>query len=242
MKAEFLLWSNPVYLRLARAGGLRTLKGALRLAAILGGIGLVWGIADTLAGPASMSCSSVFGLLAWALLIATPPVMAVSAAGVAASDAQSEAYQLMKLTDLTEREIALGYVLVALTRCRALAAPAITLAPTAVLYAALLSLGFGTSPAVEVFACAVGLLALMVIGAGGGAWLGMRWPRPALASVAAGVTVGAASLAGVAALLGSVLGGPNHPVSEMFAVVGLCGALPLLLAWLAVSGALQRRA
>ncbi len=91
MKAEMLLWSNPIYLRLARAGGLRTLKGALRLAAILGGLGLVWGIADTLAGPASVSCFGALGLLAWALLIATPPVVAVSAAGVAAGDAQSEA-------------------------------------------------------------------------------------------------------------------------------------------------------
>ena len=110
------------------------------------------------------------------------------------------------------------------------------------LYAALLSLGFGISPVVEVFACAVGLLALMVIGAGGGALLGMRWPHPALASATAGVAVGGASLAGVGALLGSALTGLNRPVSEMFAVAGLCGALPLLLAWLAVSGALQRPA
>ncbi len=238
MKAEMLLWSNPIYLRLARAGGLRTLKGALRLAAILGGLGLVWGIADTLAGSDRVSCFGALGLLAWALLIATPPVVAVSAAGVAAGDAQSEAYQLIKLTDLSEHEIARGYALVALTRCRALAAPAVALAPSAVLYAAQYTAGFGIGPAVEVAACAVGFLALILIGAGGGARLGMCWPHPALASAAAGVVIGGASVVGVVVVLRLTGWG----VLSLIWTVGLCGALPLLLAWLALRGASHRHA
>ena len=67
---------------------------------------------------------------AWLLMQTSPVAVALTAASITAGDIDSEAYQLVKITGLSQRSIARGYLIAALHRRRLLLALTIALAPT----------------------------------------------------------------------------------------------------------------
>jgi hypothetical protein len=121
---------NPLVARLGRAGRGLSVRAAAWAGLGLGLAGLalcVW----NLFRPLRTDLPLFIELIAWLALLVLPPVVGSVAARITAADRASEAYALMRLTSLSDRDIVRGYVVAALLRMRLALAAALAAFPAA---------------------------------------------------------------------------------------------------------------
>jgi hypothetical protein len=255
---------NPIFIRLIRDDRRFSLRAAITLAALIGLVGLLanlFALRDVLGqeNPPGL-VAPLFALLGWFMLAVCPMAVAGTAGSVTTADVRSEAFQLVRLTGLSDRQMMWGYLLAAFHRRRLLLALSVTLAPSAIL--ALMALMRVTSvyttylrqpptpldfigPLVAVTALVIGLLLLNVIGGVLSVRLALRVGQQQLmAWVGDVMVIGFLSLAGIIFVLtvigpyiGSLRFTENPSAWKGLAIiVGLCAALPLGLAAMLVWG------
>jgi hypothetical protein len=260
----FKHWTdNPIYARLTKKDS-AFVKPVFWVTGIAGAAALifsVWHLYGVIAYNADFSVGVFLtAIVAWLLMQASPVALALTAASITAGDIDGEAYQLVKITGLSPRTIARGYLIAALHRRRLLLALTLALAPTAVvgMLASLLSMAYAqpysnpAPPPVEIVlpdlartvtmlsAYAIGFLALTIILGGVGVGLALWWKNQAAAvavSTALSIVAVLIAILGVLTLIGSVdsralYSELTSAPTEIWISVGACTLLPLALAGL----------
>jgi hypothetical protein len=256
---------NPIYARLAKKDS-AFVKPVFYIAGVAGAAALIvsaWFLYGVIAYNADFS-AGVFltAIVAWLLMQASPVALALTAASITAGDIGSEAYQLVKITGLSQRTIARGYLMAAFHRRRLLLALTVALVPAAVvgMLAALLSMAYlqpymikagplivfspldVLGPAAILIAYALGFLALTVILGAVGVGLAFWWKKRAAVvatSTALSVIFVLIAIIAVLTIVGPVAGGiPYSEVSSSFIEIwisaGACALLPMALAGLSL--------
>lgn len=262
---------NPIFIRLIREDRRFSVRAAIILAAVIGLVGLagnvLWlggiGLPDPDDALPVLVIKSVFliaaplaVMLGWFVLATCPIAVAATAASQTAADVRSEAFQLVRLTGLSDRQMMWGYSLAAFHRRRLMLALAVTLAPSAILglaalmreasvyttYARQLQPPSGMDvigPLIEVTATVIGLLLLNVIGGSLGVrlalWAGQRRLMIGVVVMAVMIILSLSGITFMLTFLGPYVGGVRFSEfpsawKELAIVVGLCAGLPFGLA------------
>ncbi|MBN1120557.1 MAG: hypothetical protein JXJ17_05725 [Anaerolineae bacterium] len=257
---------NPIYARLAKKDS-AFVKPVFWIAGIAGVAGLIisaWHLYGVIANNATLSAGVLLtAFVAWLLMASAPVAVALTAATLTGSDIDSEAYQLVKITGLSRRTIARGYLFAAFRRRRLLLTLTVALVPTAIvgMLASLLSTAYSqpysnpAPPSIDIVlpdvtrtvtilsAYAIGFLALTIILGALSVGLALWWKKQA-ATVAVSATLSiVVVLVAILSIL-TLIGGPvasgtlyselTSAPTEIWISVGACALLPTTLAGLSL--------
>jgi hypothetical protein len=180
---------NPIYARLAKKDSV-FVRPTLWIIGIVGTAGLVFsgwqmvsvsGLGNESSGIAS-AIKSGLSVIAWLLMLIAPIVVAVTGIVLTSKDINSQSYQLVKITGISNKTLARGYLLATCHRQRLLIALVAALAPTSALLIPLIenwpvALWLATPAIISGMVTTLALIVILTFAAVG---LALRLKRPAL--------------------------------------------------------------
>ncbi|MBN1120556.1 MAG: hypothetical protein JXJ17_05720 [Anaerolineae bacterium] len=137
----FKHWTdNPIYARLKKADK-PCVKPAMWITGIIGLAGLIYSIwlLITISGLGNTSSAitsiirSILSTITWLLILVIPLIVAITGITLTGKDINSESYQLVRMTGLSNKTLIRGYALAACHRQRVLIALVAALSPTSAL-------------------------------------------------------------------------------------------------------------
>ncbi|MBN1120558.1 MAG: hypothetical protein JXJ17_05730 [Anaerolineae bacterium] len=258
---------NPIYTRLAKKDSF-FVKPVFWIAGIAGVAALIisaWHLYNVIAHNAEFTLGIFLtALTAWFLMLSSPVAVALTAASIAGGDINSEACQLVKITGLSQRTFARGYLMAALRRRRLLLALTVALAPTAIvgMLGAMLSMSHNlgylvyANPnqvpvafvpmdvlgvAAMLSAYGIGLLALTVILGAIGVGLVLWWKKQVAVAATTALSTGMIMIGAIVilTLTGPLVGGIRYsefpsPLKSIAITTGVCALLPMALVGLSL--------